>query len=111
MSLKPESGDITASLFNDQMTIEVQMATEDPSALGDPDLRSLDLLDEDEDGATDDTLDVVRLSEWTRVMDIESLNGRGYQFLRIRVTFQLDDDQGPDDPLPILERLRIPYRF
>jgi len=109
--LKPARDDIVASLFNDQMTIEVQMATEDPNDLGAPDLRPLDLLDDDRDGATDDTLDPDRLSEWTKFKEIESLNGRGYQFIRIRIAFQLDDDQGPDDPLPHLDRLRVPYRF
>lgn len=109
--LKPARDDIAASLFNDEMTIEVQMATEDPNDLGAPDLRALDTLDADTDGETDDTLDPDLLSEWTRVQEIETLNGRGYQFLRIRVTFQLDDDHGPDDPLPFIERLRIPYSF
>ena len=108
---RPSAADIAATLFNDTMTIEVQMAAEDRTELGSPDLGALDLTDFDGDGAHDDTLDPRTLSEWTPLSDIADLNGMGYQFIRIRVKFQLDSNQGPADPLPSLDRLRVPFKF
>jgi hypothetical protein len=108
---KPAAGDIVATLLNDTMLIEVQMAVEDVNDFGNPDLSALDVTDRDDDGDYQDTLDPSVLSEWTKLSDIETLNGNGYQFIRIRVTFQLDDEQTADQPLPYLDYLRIPYRF
>lgn len=108
---RPAAADVVATRYDDEVRIEVQMAVEDGNDLGRPDLSALDVTDADGDGRFDDTLDPARLSEWTPLSGIESLNGRGYSFLRVRVVFQLDANQGPDDPLPSLERLRIPYEF
>jgi hypothetical protein len=108
---KPTAADIVATLLNDTMQIEVQMAVEDVNAFGDPDLSALDVTDQDADGDYEDTLNPSALSEWTKLSEIETLNGNGYQFIRIRVTFQLDDEQTADQPLPYLDYLRIPYRF
>ncbi|MCZ6792939.1 MAG: hypothetical protein O7J95_04920, partial [Planctomycetota bacterium] len=62
-------------------------------------------------GQFDDTLDPTTLSEWTAIQAIESLNGFSYQFIRMRITFQLDDLQLFSDPLPNLEFLRVIFRF
>jgi hypothetical protein len=109
--VRPTGGDILSELYNDTMTIEVQMAVEDQNDLGNPDLSAMDIADSDGDGNYDDSLDLSKLSEWTRIYDIEDLNDKGYQFLRVRVTFQLDDAQTADEPLPYLDYLRIPFRF
>jgi hypothetical protein len=109
--VRPASDDVSSTLFNDAMSIEVQMAAENTGELGTPDLSGLDLLDLDGDGDRDDTLDPSSLSEWVPLKDIESLNGRGYQFFRVRVSFQLDSNHGPADPLPSLDRLRVPFMF
>jgi hypothetical protein len=93
------------------MVIEVQMAVEDAGNLGSPNLNSLDSSDLDGDGQTDDTLDVNTLSEWVKLSDIETLNGYGYQFIRTRITFQLDDNQTVDQPLPFLDSMTIPFKF
>ena len=65
----------------------------------------------DGDGERDDTLDPSLLSEWVKLSDIESLNGAGFQFIRVRMTFQLDPNQTVDQPLPFLESLRLPFKF
>ncbi len=108
---RPATSDIAATLLNDRMVIEVQMAVEDENNLGQPDLTALDLRDEDGDGEFGDTLDSAKLSEWVPVRDIDLLNGRGYRLARIRVSFQLDDNQEPDHALPSLSRLRLPFSY
>ena len=109
--LAPKVEDIVATLYNDSMTIELQMAIEDQNNLGNPNLNSMDITDKDRDGEYDDTLDPTRLTEWTNIYDIEDLNGNGFQYIRTRVTFQLDDTQTADHPLPYLEFLRIRFSF
>jgi len=109
--VRPGAEDVIATLFNDYMQVEVQMATEDPNALGTPNLNALDLTDLDGDGEYGDTLDPDTLSEWTVMNAIEILNWKGYQFIRIRITFQLDVNQTVDLPLPYLDLIRFPYKF
>jgi hypothetical protein len=109
--LAPKVDDIVATLYNDEMTIEVQLAIEDQNNLGNPNLNNMDVLDKDGDGEYDDTLDPTRLSEWTNLYDIEDLNGNGFQYIRTRITFQLDDSQTADHPLPYMEYLRIRFKF
>jgi hypothetical protein len=87
------------------------MAVEDPSDLGNPNLNDLDLSDFDGDGRTDDTLNPATLSEWVLLQDVENLNGNGYQFIRVRITFQLDANQTVEDPLPFLDEIHFPYKF
>jgi len=108
---RPSASDVVATLFNDSMKIEVQMAIEDPNNLGNPDLSALDITDSDGDGQFDDTLNPAKVSEWTLLSNIEQLNDHHYQFIRVRVTFQLDDTQRASDPLPYLDSLRIPFGF
>jgi len=109
--LSPSSGDVNATLFNDSMTIEVQMAVEDRNDLGNPDLDALDVTDANGNGEFDDSLDESELSQWTRLSDIETLNGKGYQFVRVRIRFRLDSAQTVDQPLPFLDALRLRYEF
>ena len=109
--IAPSGTDIGATLYNDSMSIEVQMAIEDVNNLGNPNLNSMDVLDSDRDGEYDDTLDPSRLSEWTPILEIESLNGNGFQYMRTRITFQLDPNQTADNPLPYLDYLRIRFKF
>jgi hypothetical protein len=109
--IKPSPGDIAATLFNDTLTLEVQMAVEDTGDLGNPDLGALDITDLDGDGERDDTLDETTLSEWVPLSSIESLNGMSYQFIRVRMTFQLDPNQTVDQPIPFLDRLTVPFKF
>ena len=107
----PKVEDVVATLYNDSMAIEVQMAIEDQNNLGNPNLNAMDTRDQDRDGEYDDTLNVNLLSEWTNLYKITDLNGYGYQYLRTRVTFQLDDEQTADHPLPYLEFLRVRFKF
>jgi len=109
--IKPKVEDVVATLYNDEMKIEVQLAIEDQNNIGNPNLNSMDILDKDKDGEYDDTLDPTKLSEWTLISNIESLNGNGFQYIRTRVTFQLDATQTADHPLPFLDFLRLRFKF
>jgi hypothetical protein len=109
--VKPGAADVTATLYNDELAIWVQMAVENPGVRGTPDLSALDIADADGDGDRDDTLDTATLSEWTKFQDIESLNGHGYQLVRIRIEFTLDPNQAPADPLPFLDRYVLRYVY
>ena len=109
--IKPGLDDVVAELYNDLMTIEVQMAIEDPNNLGFPYLGDMDVTDSNNNGEYDDSVNTDTLSQWTPLSQIETLNGNGYQFLRLRITFQLSDDQTVDAPLPYLDMLRLPFKF
>jgi len=109
--IAPKVEDIVATLYNDSMTIEVQLAIEDQNNLGNPNLNSMDITDSNKNGEYDDSLDETKLSQWTSVYDIEDLNGHGFQYIRTRITFQLDDTQTADHPLPYLEFLRVRFKF
>jgi hypothetical protein len=109
--IKPIVGDRIATLFNDQMTIEIQMAIEDPNNLGNAKLDALDVTDSNGNGMYDDSLDTSELSQWTRIEDIEDLNGLHYQFFRLRITFQLDPNQTVEQPLPFLDFMRVRFKF
>ena len=109
--VSPSPEDIEATIYNDEMAIEVQMAVEDRNSLGNADTSALDIFDSDGDGEFDDSTDMSKMSDWTSLYDIEDLNGYGYQYIRIRVSFQLDDEQTPDHPLPFLDFLRIRFKF
>lgn len=73
------------------ITVEIQGAPEDIFDFGMP----------DEDLA----------SPWTDVADLTSLNGNGYSYIRLRVTFMLADDQELDDPMPFVDLIRIRYTY
>ena len=93
--LKPAAGDIDHEEYNDTITYEVQMAPEDQSDLGNPDLD--------------------QVSEWVpfgQIADpVSGLNGNGYQFIRIRITYMLDSEQAPTHPLPFTNRMTVRFRF
>ena len=86
------------------MSIYVQMADEHPAKAGEPDLT-------DQDIPNDGTHDTDTLSEWVLISDMEDLTGNGYQFIRIRVIFQLDEFHYFDDLLPFLDWLDIRFRY
>ena len=91
--IKPNASDITQVLpkIGQAIAIEIQMAPEDVFDLGTPD-ESL-------------------ASAWVSLSDIESLNGNGYSFFKLRITFTLASDQEIDDPLPFVEHLRLRYVY
>ena len=97
----------------DTITYYVQMADEDTAEPGTPDLSAMDLSDADGDGATDDPkagmTDI--MSEWVEVSNIRSLNSNGYQFIRIRIVFQLDNKQEFTDVLPYVDWFRVSFRY
>ena len=109
--IKPGIDDVIAEVYNDTMIIEVQMAIEDANNLGNPYLGDMDITDSNNNGEYDDSVNENTLSNWTKIANIETLNGHGYQYLRTRVTFQLSDDQTVDAPLPFLNRLTLPFKF
>ena len=107
---------VNAELYNDSMSLFVQMAVDetptDPGyVLGVPDLSDLDTEDDDGDGETDDTLDSTTLSEWTPIADITDLNGYGYQNIRIRVVFDLVPSRKPGDLLPFIDHLDLMLEY
>ena len=85
--------DLTAEIAKAGQTIgiEVQAAPEDVFDLGEP----------DEDLA----------SGWVDIENITSLNGYSYGFIRLRITFVLADDQEIDDPMPFVDRIRLPFNY
>jgi len=92
---------------------EMQMAVEDTAGgnFGHPDTSTLNTTNGSDDLAT--------ASDWAVIKDPDSgikdvraqMNGRTYQFLRVRITFQLKDGQKRSDPIPYVDRIRIPFRY
>lgn len=91
---------------------EMQMAREDPTNFGHADTSSINV-------GTGVSSDLSKASQWNTFKDpvlglqdvTGTLNGNGYQFFRLRVTFTLKDGQKRDDPVPYLDRLRIRSRY
>ncbi len=96
--------DRSAELENDGMELWVQMADEHPQKPGEPYLIDMDV-------QNDSTYDTDTLSEWTQISTLETLTGNGYQFIRVRVIFQLDANHRFDDRLPRLDWLDIHFRY
>ena len=44
------------------------------------------------------------------IFPIDHLNGMGYRYVRVRITFQLDDLQTTQDPLPSVDRYTLHYQ-
>ncbi len=125
--------DFTISAINDAILIEAQFAIEDSNAFGQPDLSALL-----PDGSS---VDDNKVSQWTPVRYVDNtgqatpaipgipgydpgtqgndaifdittvVTGRAYKFLRLRITFQLDDDQSSLDPLPFVDRVALNFQF
>jgi hypothetical protein len=116
---EPILQEFQASHFTDQnylgctIRYEIQMAIEDTAGgnFGHPDTSTLN----NTTGSDDTSV----ASLWATfkdptfgIQDVRpQLNGHSYQFLRIRLTFTLKDGQKRSDPLPYVDRLRIPFRY
>jgi hypothetical protein len=86
------SKEVVETLYaGQQIDIEVQATMEDIFDLGnpDPDMES----------------------DWVDIEDIATLNGNQYSFVRFRITFRLASDQEMDDPLPFVDRIRMPFKY
>jgi hypothetical protein len=91
---------------------EMQMAREDPQDFGHADAGSIN-------PSTGASSDLSRASNWqvfkdpvSGIQDITgAMNGMGYQFYRLRISFTLKDGQKRDDPVPYVERLRIRVKY
>ena len=87
---------------------EMQMAREDPQNFGNADAGSISAVD----GTSSD---LTRASNWVLLKDSASgvqdvtgtLNFKGYQFYRLRISFTLKDGQKRTDPVPFVDRLRF----
>ena len=87
---------------------EIQMAREDPQNFGKADAGSISAID----GSSSD---LTRASHWVLLKDTASgvqdvtgtLNNKGYQFYRLRISFTLKDGQKRVDPVPYVDRLRL----
>ena len=87
---------------------EMQMAREDPQNFGKADAGSISAID----GSSSDP---TRASSWVLLKDSTSgvqdvtptLNNKGYQFYRLRLSFTLKDGQKRTDPVPYVDRLRL----
>ena len=130
--LNSSADDVGITALNDCAAVEVQFAIEDPAIFGEPLLDAVT--------ATQDTSNPDEVSEWMplRVVDntgtpggaipldgwdpdvqgndvvfdiAEAVDGKGFKFVRVRVTFQLDETQSSSDPLPFVERVVINFQF
>ena len=87
---------------------ELQMAREDPQNFGKADAGSISTID----GSSND---LSRASNWVLLKDSTNgvqdvtgtLNNKGYQFYRIRISFTLKDGQKRDDPVQYVDRMRL----
>jgi hypothetical protein len=103
--------DMIAESYNDSLAIQVQMVREDANNIGNPNLSAVDINDEDGDGQIDDTTNVDIMSDWVPIEQIETLNGKHYQFIRVRVTFQLDSTQTFNDQLPYVDEMTFRFKY
>ncbi len=103
--------DLVATPFDAVIKFRVQMCDEDQFNLGNPDLSAFDLNDQDGDGQTDDTMDPTVMSDWVDISQMHTLNGNGYQFFRVQISFQLGPNQKYTDPLPFVDRLTLKFRY
>ena len=109
----------------------MQLTKEHPSIFGEPDLSAI--------GENEDTTDEAITSDWVPVkvhdntgvpggafqvdgwnpsvqgseyvFPVSAVNGRGYRFVRYRVSFQLDELHTRTDPLPFVDRIRMRFQF
>ena len=114
----PELQPFTMQDFVDQwfpgcsIKYEIQMAVEDSTSFGKADVSTVN-------AATGFSSDTSRASQWevfrdpvTGIRDVAPiLNGNGYQFYRLRISFTLKDGQKRTDPVPYVDRLRIRFRY
>ena len=103
--------DLIAETYNDTIAIFVQMVIEDRSNIGNPDLSAVDIGDDDGDGQIDDTTDVNIMSDWVPIELMQALNGHKYQFVRVRIGFQLDSSQTFDSQLPFVDELTLRFKY
>ncbi len=90
---------------------EIQMCGASPLDGGLPDTAALD-------PGTGDSTDPDRASPWVPLRSTAggiqdprpALNGRGWRFFRIRITFTLKGGLRAGDGLPFVEEVRIPFR-
>jgi hypothetical protein len=103
--------DMIAETYNDSLAIQVQMVLEDANNIGNPNLSAVDINDEDGDGQIDDTTNVDVMSDWVPIEQIDTLNGKHYQFIRVRATFQLDSTQTFNDQLPYVDEIALRFKY
>lgn len=98
--------DLVSQPYNDTIDITVQMVLEDTKNLGNPDLSAINMSDPD-----GNSLNTTIMSNWTPISQMHTLNGNHYQFIRIRVSFQLDGAQIYTDQLPFVDQLTFKFRY
>ena len=107
------NGDFTDQNFPGcTLKYEVQMSREDPTNFGHADTSSINV-------GTGFSSDTTKASQWVVLKDptlgvqdvTGTLNGNGYQFFRVRITFTLKDGQKRDDPVPYVDRLRFRTKY
>jgi hypothetical protein len=98
---------------DDTIQVWVQCAMDSTTDPGTPDLSTMDLLDEDGDGFTDDPKPggTGVLSEWTPIENITDLNNQGYQHVRIRVGFNLPEDTTVDSAMPYVNFVHVRFTY
>jgi hypothetical protein len=126
------AADIVTVAQNDAILVEAQMTREDPAKFATPDLSAIT--------ATQGSSNLTVTSAWTPVkvhdetrlpggafgaianlppsapteyagFPLDSLNGKGYRFIRFRIRFQLDATQTAFSPLPYVDRIVTRFQF
>ncbi len=112
---------------NNAIFIEIQAAIENPAVLGTPLTTAIN--------AQENSTNVAQVSNWApcRLIDntpgggaftvpgntssdavfsiSKALNGFGYRFVRVRVTFQLGPSQTAQSPVPYVDQIKVHYDF
>ncbi len=91
---------------------EMQMAIEDSANFGHANTTSIN-------AATQVSNDLSKASQFATFKDPNlglinitgQMNGKGYQFYRLRITFTLKDGQKRTDPVPFVDRLRVRVQY
>ncbi len=127
------SGDVATTTENDAVLVEMQMTREHPSIFGTPDTSAID-------GVTQNSTNTAVASQWVPIkihdktgkpggalpvpgwspgthgqeyagFPVTALNGKGYRWMRFRITFQLDDTQMANSPVPFVDFVETRFQF
>jgi hypothetical protein len=120
-------GDFRMDATNDAIFIEIQAAIEDVKKLGTPKITAID--------KNENSTNTAEVSNWLplRLVDNtptgkafpvpgntspdavfpiqQALAGKNYKFVRLRISFQMDDTQSSSSPVPFVDQVTLRFDF